>query len=286
MLFSDLLCEIRGKYVKTFYVEDSLEYGRVFVEALKLLENNYALRLDFTLSNNKKFSLLITKNYKAILISQFLNISNIVLDLNAVSSYMPLIIDVFTLTNNDYLANIEALNYVQRIYSVNVVSLAPYEIENYRRNILRNIGKFKGIKETKKEYTISSELTRILYDVVGLSKIILYHSSICDKSLQLSVEKRESIKDVVNKIIRNIDISYVGEKDILVYVHVKLRKYVVRMLISVREKRYGITVSIGNKLIIKELPEEPIGKYFEGEHIKLEVKLKCLPMDFIRSLVV
>ena len=52
--------------LKTFYIEDALVFGKAFIDVLKLFENksNYALRLDFTLNSNRKFSLWITKDYR------------------------------------------------------------------------------------------------------------------------------------------------------------------------------------------------------------------------------
>ena len=50
------------------------------------------------------------------------------------------------------------------------------------------------------------------------------------------------------------------------------------MLIDVHKRHYGITISVGNKLIdLKEVFEEPIGKYFNKEHGNLEVAIKCIP---------
>ena len=142
---------------------------------------------------------------------------------------MLLIIDVFTLTRSDYLANIEVLNYMQKLYDINVLSLTPFEMENYRERILREINKIRGVKKPK-EYSISDDLTKILCDVIGLSKIILYRSSMCITTLQVPVRKMMSIRDIVNEVIRNVEttiarIDYSGrEEEILAYVHVKLRK--------------------------------------------------------------
>ena len=288
MLFLRLSNKIIGKYVKTFYVEDPLEYGRIFIDVLKLFKdkNNYALRLDFTLSNNRKFSLWMTKDYRAVLISQTtLDIYGI-FDLNTISSYMPLIIDVFALTRNDYLASTAVLSYMQKLCKVNVFSLTPYEIENYKKRILRSLSETEKLGRIK-EYSISSELTRKLQDVVMLSKIILYRNNLCDTSFQLPIEKWESIRDIINKVIRNVEASIRNyrKNKIVVYVHMKLKKYVVRMLINVHERYYGVTISVENIPIdLRDVFEEPIGKYLEGEHAELTIRLKCLPSELLSSL--
>ena len=285
MLLLRLMSKINGKYVKTFYIEDTLVFSKAFIDVLKLFENksNYALRLDFTLNNNRKFSLWITKDYKAVLISQKSLNTYGILNLNTIRSYMPLIIDVFTLTRSDYLANIEVLNYMQKLYDINVLSLTPFEMENYREKILREINKIRGVKKPK-EYSISDDLTKILCDVIGLSRIILYRSNICNITLQVPIREMMSIRDIVNEIIRNVEttiarIDYSRKREeILAYVHVKLRKYVIRMLIDVHKRHYGITINVGNKPIdLKEIFEEPIGKYLNKEHGNLEVAIKCIP---------
>ncbi len=279
MLFTKL---IHGKYVKTFFVKDTAEYGEALFKILELLKENYALRLEFLLSNNARFLIWITKEYKAVLTGQTTNLENI-LNYSEAKSLMPMIIDVFVLDSSSYLADVETLSYLQKLYKYNVVSLTPEET----RNLMERIMEISGRKEERKtiEYYFSHDLSRILNDVLVLSKIILYRRSLCSGTVKIHIVKNSTYRNFLNKIVEKTLSTMsekVNSKETLIYAYAKIGNYTLRLLIDLANKCYGLALQINDKILnVDDVLNEPI-KLSEYER-EVKLKLKCIPRSLVES---
>ncbi len=282
---------ITGTHVKTVFIENALNYSKVFTEILNELaknEKSYALRLELTLKDDKKVMFWISKDNKIVLASvngvSFKNILNY----ENIGKYLPLIIDVYVLSYENLLKDMETLNFAQKLSSFNIDVLTPDETKKYVEEFLSRIRAEEKLKEKLAlEYKLSNELSKVLKDVLVLSRIILYVNKTCSGKIRVNVSRKNSFRELFNKVIKELHIQTFNKvsKDFIIYVYSKVKVFSIRMILDLEECCYGVLLTANGKTleIDEEMLAKPIGKLFPQKEATIVLTFKCVPKSILKT---
>ncbi len=281
---------ITGTHVKTVFIENALNYSKVFTEVLNELaknEKSYALRLELMLKDNKKVVFWISKDNKIVLASINGISFKSILNYENIRKYLPVIIDVYALSYENLLKDMETLNFVQKLSSFNIDVLTPNETKKYIKEFLSRIKAEKELKEKLPlEYKLSNELSKVLKDVLVLSRIILYVNKTCSGKIKVSVSRKNSFRELFNRVIKELHVQAFNKagKGFIVYVYSKVKVFSIRMLLDLDECCYGVLLTANGKTleIDEKMLAKPIGKLFPQKEATIVLTFKCIPRSVLK----